>query len=147
MFLLDEGWFGNGENARNHDRAGLGDWEVNHAKLPKGIGELCDAAAEAGVKFGIWIEPEMVNPRSELYAKHPEWVIRQPNRETYYYRNQLVLDPDGRYMVQEINLLPSAVSSLKENGRVFTGDYLMKVGLNVFRSQHLQSRVIELVRQ
>ena len=378
MFLLDDGWFGNGENARNHDRAGLGDWEVNHAKLPKGIGELCDAATEAGVKFGIWIEPEMVNPRSELYAKHPEWVIRQPNRETYYYRNQLVLDlsnpevqnyvfsvvdriltehprvayfkwdcnspitnvyspylkerqgqlyvdhargvtevmrrvkekypdvpmmlcsgggarcdyealkyftefwcsdntdpiercyiqwgfsqfflakamcahvtswnktasvkfrtdvasmcklgfdlglkdltpddlaycqtavanwkrlqpvildgcqyrlvspyesahmavsyvsegrdqavlfaydlhprfaektlpvrlegldPDGHYLVQEINLLPSAASSLKENGQVFTGDYLMKVGLNVFRSRHLQSRVIELVRQ
>ena len=57
------------------------------------------------------------------------------------------LDPDGHYLVQEINLLPSATSSLKENGQVFTGDYLMKVGLNVFRSRHLQSRVIELVRQ
>ena len=92
MFLLDDGWFGNGDHARNGDTAGLGDWEVNHAKLPGGVPALCDAASEAGVKFGIWIEPEMVNPKSDLFEKHPDWVIYQPNRETYYYRNQLVLD-------------------------------------------------------
>lgn len=92
LFLLDDGWFGNGDHARNGDTAGLGDWEVNHAKLPGGIAALCDAADAAGVKFGIWIEPEMVNPKSDLYEKHPDWVIEQPNRKTYYYRNQLVLD-------------------------------------------------------
>ena len=92
MFLLDDGWFANGSHARNDDHAGLGDWDVNHAKLPGGIKALTDAAKDAGVKFGIWIEPEMVNPNSELYEKHPEWVIEYPNRETYYYRNQLVLD-------------------------------------------------------
>lgn len=92
MFLLDDGWFANGTHARNHDHAGLGDWEVNHEKLPGGIKALTDAAKEAGVKFGIWIEPEMVNPNSELYEKHRDWVIEYPNRETYYYRNQLVLD-------------------------------------------------------
>lgn len=91
MFLLDDGWFGN-KYPRKNDRAGLGDWEVTHDKLPGGIPALVDAAKEAGVKFGIWIEPEMVNPKSELYEKHPEWVIEQPNRETYYYRHQLVLD-------------------------------------------------------
>lgn len=91
MFLLDDGWFGN-KYPRKGDYAGLGDWEETHDKLPGGIGALVNSAQEAGVKFGIWIEPEMVNPKSELYEKHPDWVIEQPNRETYYYRNQLVLD-------------------------------------------------------
>ena len=91
MFLLDDGWFGN-KYPRSNDRAGLGDWEVTRTKLPGGIKALSDAASDAGVKFGIWIEPEMVNPKSELFEKHPEWVIHYPNRETYYYRNQLVLD-------------------------------------------------------
>ncbi|MDE7025251.1 MAG: alpha-galactosidase, partial [Paramuribaculum sp.] len=91
MFLLDDGWFGN-KYPRKDDHAGLGDWEVTHSKLPGGIAALVESANEAGVKFGIWIEPEMVNPKSELYEKHPDWVIEQPNRDTYYYRNQLVLD-------------------------------------------------------
>lgn len=91
MFLLDDGWFGN-KYPRKNDRAGLGDWEVTHDKLPGGVAALVKAAQDADVKFGIWIEPEMVNPKSELYEKHPDWVIEQPNRETYYYRNQLVLD-------------------------------------------------------
>lgn len=91
MFLLDDGWFGN-KYPRKDDHAGLGDWEVTHSKLPHGVPHLVKAAQEAGVKFGIWIEPEMVNPKSELMEKHPDWAIRLPNRETYYYRNQLVLD-------------------------------------------------------
>lgn len=91
MFLLDDGWFGN-KYPRSNDRAGLGDWEATRDKLPGGIPALVSAAGEAGVKFGIWIEPEMVNPKSELYEKHPDWVIEQPDRKTYYYRNQLVLD-------------------------------------------------------
>ncbi|WP_298455152.1 alpha-galactosidase [uncultured Prevotella sp.] len=91
MFLLDDGWFAN-KYPRNDDKAGLGDWEPNHAKLPGGVKALTEAADEAGVKFGIWIEPEMVNPKSELFEKHPDWVIMQPERDTYYYRNQLVLD-------------------------------------------------------
>ena len=91
MFLLDDGWFGN-KYPRKDDHAGLGDWEVTRDKLSGGIAALVKSAKEANVKFGIWIEPEMVNPQSELYEKHPDWVIEQPNRETYYYRNQLVLD-------------------------------------------------------
>ncbi len=91
MFLLDDGWFGN-KYPRKNDHAGLGDWEVTHDKLPGGIKALTDAAKEAGVKFGIWIEPEMVNPKSELFEKHPDWAIHYPNREMYFYRNQLVLD-------------------------------------------------------
>lgn len=91
MFLLDDGWFGN-KYPRKDDHAGLGDWEVTYSKLPGGVPALVKAAKEAGVKFGIWIEPEMVNPKSELFEKHPDWAIHDANRKTYYYRNQLVLD-------------------------------------------------------
>ncbi len=91
MFLLDDGWFGN-KHPRKDDHAGLGDWEATKSKLPEGVPGLVKAAKAAGVKFGIWIEPEMVNPNSDLFEKHPDWAIRLPNRETYYYRNQLVLD-------------------------------------------------------
>lgn len=91
MFLLDDGWFGN-KYPRNDDRAGLGDWQENVKKLPHGIGHLVKEATAAGVKFGIWLEPEMVNPKSELYEQHRDWVIRQPERPEHYFRNQLVLD-------------------------------------------------------
>jgi alpha-galactosidase len=91
LFLLDDGWFGN-KYPRNDDHAGLGDWQENVKKLPHGIGYLIRKAEETDIKFGIWIEPEMVNPKSELYENHPDWVIKLPNRPEYYYRNQLVLD-------------------------------------------------------
>ncbi len=91
MFLLDDGWFAN-KYPRNSDRAGLGDWQENKKKLPNGIGYLVKEATKAGVKFGIWVEPEMVNPKSELYEKHLDWVIREPNRPEKYFRNQLPLD-------------------------------------------------------
>jgi len=91
LFLLDDGWFGN-KYPRNSDRSGLGDWQENVKKLPQGIGYLVQEAEKAGVKFGIWIEPEMVNPKSELYEKHIDWVIRQPERPEKYFRNQMVLD-------------------------------------------------------
>jgi alpha-galactosidase len=91
MFLLDDGWFAN-KYPRNDDHAGLGDWQENKAKLPDGLGYLVKEADSIGVKFGIWIEPEMVNPKSELYENHPEWILKLPNRPENYYRNQLVLD-------------------------------------------------------
>lgn len=91
MFLLDDGWFGN-EFPRNDDHAGLGDWQVMKNKLPHGVPFLVKEAEKEGVKFGIWIEPEMVNPKSNLAEKHPDWILKLPNRETYYFRNQLVLD-------------------------------------------------------
>lgn len=91
MFLLDDGWFAN-KYPRSSDRQGLGDWEETRDKLPNGIGKLVSEATAKGLKFGIWIEPEMVNPKSELYEKHKDWVIHLPNREEYYFRNQLVLD-------------------------------------------------------
>ncbi len=91
LFLLDDGWFGN-KYPRNADNAGLGDWQANKRKLPHGIGYLVRQAHKRGIKFGIWIEPEMVNPKSELYEKHPDWILRLPNRPEDYRRNQLVLD-------------------------------------------------------
>lgn len=91
LFLLDDGWFGN-KYPRRNDQAGLGDWEVTHEKLPRGIPYLVSEAEKQGVGFGIWIEPEMVNPKSELAEKHPDWILRLPSRDTYYFRHQLVLD-------------------------------------------------------
>jgi len=91
LFLLDDGWFGN-KYPRKDDRAGLGDWQETKTKLPHGLGYLVEQAEAKGIKFGIWIEPEMVNPKSELYEKHPDWILKLPNRDENYYRNQLVLD-------------------------------------------------------
>lgn len=91
MFVLDDGWFGN-KFPRNGDNAGLGDWQVNKKKLPNGIGYLADYAVNKGVKFGIWIEPEMVNPDSELAKKHPEWIVQSGKREMLPMRNQNLLD-------------------------------------------------------
>jgi len=91
VFLLDDGWFAN-KYPRNNDRAGLGDWQENKAKLPDGLGYLVKEADARGIKFGIWVEPEMVNPKSELYENHPDWILKLPNRPEHYFRNQLVLD-------------------------------------------------------
>ncbi len=91
MFLLDDGWFGN-KYQRNADNAALGDWDENREKLPHGIPHLVKTANDKGIDFGLWIEPEMVSPKSELAEKHPDWILQLPGRETYYFRNQLVLD-------------------------------------------------------
>lgn len=91
LFLLDDGWFGS-KYPRDDDTQGLGDWMVDAKKLPNGIGALTSAAAQKGLRFGLWFEPEMVNPRSELLEKHPDWAIQQPKREHDLQRTQLVLD-------------------------------------------------------
>ena len=91
MFVLDDGWFGN-KYPRNDSNAGLGDWQVNAKKLPEGIDYIASYAHQKGMKFGIWIEPEMVNPRSELAEKHPDWIVKAGNREIPRMRNQWLLD-------------------------------------------------------
>lgn len=91
MFLLDDGWFGN-KHPRHSDTQGLGDWQETRDKLPGGISKLVETARGKGIRFGLWIEPEMVNPRSELYEKHRDWILRYPNRDEALFRNQLVLD-------------------------------------------------------
>jgi alpha-galactosidase len=91
LFLLDDGWFGN-KYPRVNDHAGLGDWQPNRSRLPDGLAPLAAEAVKRGLRFGIWMEPEMVNPKSELFGQHPDWVIAQPERELELQRNQLVLD-------------------------------------------------------
>ncbi len=92
LFLLDDGWFGGSKYPRINDQQGEGDWEEDPQKLPHGIDYLTDAAQQLGIKFGIWVEPEMLNLRSELYEHHPDWVLKAPNRPDYSMRNELVLD-------------------------------------------------------
>jgi len=91
LFVLDDGWFGM-KHPRNNDRAGLGDWMVNTNKLKGGIQGLIDHAKKEHIDFGIWVEPEMVNPKSELYENHPDWVIELPKRQHRLQRTQLGLD-------------------------------------------------------
>jgi len=91
LFLLDDGWFGN-KYPRTNDAAGLGDWQPNRTRLPNGLVPLAAEAGKRGLKFGIWLEPEMVNPKSELFERHPDWIIAQPKRGLDLQRNQLVLD-------------------------------------------------------
>ena len=91
LFLLDDGWFGN-KYPRKDDSQGLGDWQPTTAKLPNGVGHLVQTATKEGIKFGIWLEPEMVNPKSALAEQHPDWLLKLPNRPDDLYRNQLVLD-------------------------------------------------------
>ncbi|MDX3691817.1 alpha-galactosidase [Streptomyces europaeiscabiei] len=88
LFVVDDGWFG----ARTSDRAGLGDWTPNPDRFPKGLKPLADYVHALGMQFGIWVEPEMVNPDSELYRAHPEWAQFQPGRKRTELRNQLVLN-------------------------------------------------------
>jgi alpha-galactosidase len=87
-FVMDDGWFG----ARNDDRAGLGDWTVNPKKFPNGLGALIDAVNQLGMDFGLWVEPEMVNPDSNLYREHPDWAMHFPDRPRTEERHQLVLN-------------------------------------------------------
>ena len=92
LFLLDDGWFGNGEYSRDDDKHGLGDWEVSTKKLPRGLSYLTKEATKRKVGFGIWLEPEMVSPNSNLYNEHPEWIITQQKREPILGRHQEILD-------------------------------------------------------
>ena len=93
LFVMDDGWFGD-KYQRNNDSSTLGDWVVDKKKLPGGLKALTEAARERGIKFGIWIEPEMVNTKSELYEKHPEWALQTKGRQLKQGRGgtQVVLD-------------------------------------------------------
>lgn len=98
LFVLDDGWFG----ARNDDYRGLGDWYVNLEKLPDGISGLSKKVEELGLKFGLWVELEMVNKDSDLYRAHPDWIISAPNRFESHARHQNVLDFSRKEVVDYI---------------------------------------------
>lgn len=123
LFCLDDGWFG----SRNDDYSSLGDWHYNKKKLPRGVKGIADKINKLGLQFGIWVEPEMINEDSELYRKHPEWVVRVPNQEPSLGRNQLILDLTNKDVVQHLkktlyDLLSSAnISYVKwDNNRNFS---------------------------
>ena len=98
MLVMDDGWFGK----RDDDNSGLGDWFVNEKKLGGTLGNLIKKINDLGVKFGIWIEPEMVSEDSDLYRKHPDWALTVPGRNPVRSRNQLVLDFSRKEVVDEI---------------------------------------------
>lgn len=88
LFVMDDAWFG----GRTSDRAGLGDWWPNAERFPNGLNPLIDEVHGLGMRFGLWVEPEMVNPDSDLYRAHPDWVFHMPGRDRTELRNQLVLN-------------------------------------------------------
>ena len=98
MLVMDDGWFGK----RDDDNSGLGDWFVNEKKLGGTLGNLIKRINDLGVKFGIWIEPEMVSEDGDLYRKHPDWALTVPGRNPVRSRNQLVLDFSRKEVVDEI---------------------------------------------
>lgn len=107
MLVMDDGWFGN----RSSDDMALGDWYVNEDKIQGGLKKLVDAVRSAGLKFGIWIEPEMISPDSDLYREHPDWAIAIPGRTGTLMRNQYVLDFSRKEIVDEIYSRIKAVLS------------------------------------
>ena len=98
MLVMDDGWFGR----RNDDMRGLGDWKVNEEKMGCSLGELVSRINETGLKFGIWMEPEMVNEDSDLYREHPDWAMTIPGRHPVLGRNQLILDFSRKEVVDAI---------------------------------------------
>jgi len=111
LFVLDDGWFGK----RNNDDCSLGDWVVNEKKLPGGISHVADGVNQLGLKFGLWFEPEMVSPDSDLYRAHPDWCLHVPGRPRSERRNQLILDL-SREDVQDY--LIHAVSGVLESAHI-----------------------------
>lgn len=107
MLVMDDGWFGN----RSSDNMALGDWYVNEEKLKGGLKKLVDGVNRLGLKFGIWIEPEMISPDSDLYREHPDWAIAIPGRAGTLMRNQYVLDFSRQEIRDEIYARISAVLS------------------------------------
>lgn len=105
LFVLDDGWFGK----RNDDASSLGDWETNTDKLPGGLPALAEKISALGLKFGLWFEPEMISPDSELYRAHPDWCLHIPGRERTEARNQLVLDFSRGELVDAIANRISAI--------------------------------------
>lgn len=98
MLVMDDGWFGK----RDDDNSGLGDWYVNEKKLNGTLGDLIQRVNDLGIKFGIWVEPEMVSEDSDLYREHPDWALAIPNRNPVRSRNQLVLDFSRKEVVDEV---------------------------------------------
>jgi alpha-galactosidase len=110
LFVLDDGWFGE----RSDDHRGLGDWQVNRNKLPEGISGLSEKVEALGLKFGLWIEPEMVNKDSRFYEAHPDWILSAPGRYETPSRNQHVLDFSKKEIVDAVyGMLKDIIANAK----------------------------------
>ncbi|MBE6412388.1 MAG: alpha-galactosidase [Opitutales bacterium] len=92
IYVMDDGWFGSEKFPRDNAKAGLGDWQINKRKFPNGIAPIADYTVKKGMRFGIWIEPEMANPNSEIAQKHPDWIVGAKGREKPTIRYQWLLD-------------------------------------------------------
>lgn len=110
LFVIDDGWF----EGRDDDTAGLGDWYADKKKFPHGLKELADQVHGLGMKFGVWIEPEMVNRKSRLFTEHPDWIYAYPNREVLMGRNQYMLDMANEEVVEY--LIQIFDKLIEENG-------------------------------
>lgn len=126
LFVMDDGWFG----TRDDDTQSLGDWEVNRKKLPEGVEGLARKVREIGLEFGIWVEPEMVNVKSRLYEKHPDWVLQIPGKPHAEGRNQRILDLTREevqdYIIEEMSKIfgIEGISYVKwDMNRTFTDYY------------------------
>ena len=113
LFVMDDGWF----QGRDLDNAGLGDWSPDKVKFPNGLGSLIKKVNDLGMDFGLWVEPEMVNPNSDLYRAHPDWVIHFPTRARTESRNQLILNM-AREDVQN-HIIETLDTLLSENNIAF----------------------------
>lgn len=129
LFVIDDGWFGQ----RHHDRAGLGDWYVNQEKFPKGMQDLIDHVHGLGMQFGLWIEPEMVNPDSDLYRAHPDWVYQYPKREIITGRNQYALNLTREDVLDEL------IRTFDELFNTYSIDYV-KWDMNRFLAETLSAQ-------
>jgi len=140
-FVLDDGWFG----VRDNDKSGLGDWFVNTDKLKGGLKTIIDYVHASGMKFGLWFEPEMVNPDSDLYRAHPDWAIHCPGHEPTLGRNQMVLDLTRTevrdYVVEVVSkiLREHDIDYVKwDSNRAIAENY--SVALDADRQQEFQHR-------
>ena len=98
LFVVDDGWF----DGRNDDTAALGDWYADEKKFPEGLQKLIREVNALGMKFGLWIEPEMTNENSRLYREHPDWIYRYPTREVLMGRNQSELDTSNPEVLPQL---------------------------------------------
>lgn len=135
MVVMDDGWFGK----REDDNSGLGDWQVNERKLGCTLGEMIERVNGCGVKFGIWVEPEMVSEDSDLYREHPDWALKVPGREPVRGRNQLVLD-FSREDVREF--IFDRICSVLEQGNIEYLKWDMNRSLaDVYSARSVQGKV------
>ena len=138
LFVVDDGWFGR-KYRRTDDTQGLGDWMTDTQKLPNGVPALLKAAEDRGLKFGIWIEPEMTNSKSELYETHPDWVVAHPTRELSKGRGgtQLVLDMSNP-KVQDF-VFGIVDNLVKENPKLHYIKWDCNMSMNNYGSSYLTS--------